>query len=106
VELVGRLVGLVLSEHGDGLLVDGDGTGPVALGGPVDPLARDHGGRARDGDLLAVETAVGPAQVEHFATPGTGVGGDVEKGEQPVLAGRGQERRSRQSLVIVDGRTA
>ena len=39
VELVGGLVGLVLSQDGDGLVVDGDDAGPAALGGPVDPFA-------------------------------------------------------------------
>jgi hypothetical protein len=61
VELIGGLVGLVLAEDGDSLVVDGDDAGPAALGRPVDALARDHGGRAGDGDLLAVEVDVGPA---------------------------------------------
>ena len=59
---------------------------------PLTRSPRDDGGRAGDGDLLAVEVDVGPAEVEQFAAPGSGVGGDVEEGEQPVLLGRGQER--------------
>jgi hypothetical protein len=60
----------------------------------VVPLIRsppDHGGRSADSDLLCIEVDVGPAQVEQLATAGSGVGGEVEEGEQPVLPGGGQE---------------
>jgi hypothetical protein len=42
-ELPGGLVGLVLTEDGDGFIIDGDDASPAALGRPVDPLACDHG---------------------------------------------------------------
>jgi hypothetical protein len=35
---------------------------------------------------------IGPSQVEQLAPAGSGVGGDVEEGEQPVLSRGGQER--------------
>ena len=53
-ELVGCPVGLTLAQHGHGAIVDRDDAGPPALGA-VDALARDHGGRAGDGDPLGVQ---------------------------------------------------
>jgi hypothetical protein len=43
-ELLGELVCLALAENGGCLVIDGDGAGSAALGGPVDTFAADHGG--------------------------------------------------------------
>src|SRR5262249_49015519 len=69
----------------------GDGTDAPALGRPVDPFACDHSRRSGEGDVLAVEVNVLPPQVEQFAAARSGVRGDVEEGEQPVLLRGGQE---------------
>ena len=90
-ELVGGLVGLVLAEDGDGLVVNRHDAGPAALGRAVDALARDHGGRPGDGDPLCLQVDIRPAEVEQLAPAGSGVGGDVEEGRQPVLSRGGQE---------------
>ena len=65
--------------------------GPAAFGRPVDSLACDNRRRSGDRDLLAVEVDVFPPQVEQLATSCSGVGRDVEEGEQPVLLCRSQE---------------
>jgi hypothetical protein len=41
--------------------------------------------------FFASRVDVGPSQVEQLAAAGSGVGGEVEEGEQPVLPGGGQE---------------
>jgi hypothetical protein len=40
--LLGCLVGLALAEDGDCFIIDGDDTGPAALGGSVDALTTDY----------------------------------------------------------------
>ena len=72
-ELLGALVGLALAQDGEGLVIDGDDTHPAALGRPIDTLARDHGCRSGDGDLLSIEVDVFPPQLEQLATARSGV---------------------------------
>jgi hypothetical protein len=68
------------------------GGGLSALGGAVDALASDHGGRSGNGDLLAVQVHCRPLEVQQFAAPSTGIAADVEEREQPMLP-RGVEGR-------------
>ena len=66
------LTGLALAmipELLHGIGIDADGAGSAALGGSLDALSRDNGGRARDTDLVEVQVDVPPAEVEQLAEP-------------------------------------
>lgn len=51
-ELLGGLIGLALAQDRYGFVIDGDDTGPAALGRPVDALACDDSRRALTNDKL------------------------------------------------------
>src|SRR6185312_13278564 len=69
----------------DGLVVNGHDADPAVLGRAVDALARDHGGRSGDGESLCRQVDIWPAEVQQLAPAGSGIGGDVKVGTQPVV---------------------
>ncbi len=65
----------VISERLRGAGVDAHGAGSAALGGSLDALPSDDGGRARDADLGEIQVDVPPAEIEQLAATGAGVRG-------------------------------
>jgi hypothetical protein len=66
--LFGSLESLMSLEDGDGLIIDGYDPSAPAFGSAIDPLAANDRGRTGDGDALADERYVRPAEVQQFST--------------------------------------
>src|ERR1035437_9821805 len=60
--------------------VDSDHSAPATLGGPIDPFAVDHTGRALESDDVLLEVKVGPTQVQHLSPSGSGERRDPVEG--------------------------
>ena len=86
------MLAAVVFEDCHGVAVEADRAGPAALGSAFDALAAHDGSGAAEGDLGRVEVNGLPAELEQFAAPSAGVGGQAVEGEQPVILGSGQER--------------